>query len=106
MITNGILCFYENTPTGCLKPDCTFIHSRPRMNLRNPSAVIRRKIYFYLELIIFMYVFPLFFFIAPSTNLIKKDATKSNVPSVASTAVPQATPGVSSTVSPPQPTSS
>ncbi|UJR35487.1 hypothetical protein I4U23_028241 [Adineta vaga] len=38
-VGNGILCFYENTPMGCLKPDCTFVHSRPRMHLRNTSAI-------------------------------------------------------------------
>ena len=43
MVGNGILCFYENTATGCLKPECTFIHSRPRVHLRNNPSVIRRK---------------------------------------------------------------
>jgi len=38
----GVPCLYENTATGCLKPECVFIHSRPRVNLRN-SPTIQRK---------------------------------------------------------------
>ncbi len=45
MVSNGILCFYENTPTGCLKPECTFIHSRPRINLRTTPTIRRKKIF-------------------------------------------------------------
>ncbi|CAF0864086.1 unnamed protein product [Adineta ricciae] len=39
MIGNGILCFYENTPMGCLKLECTFIHSKPRTHLRNAPVI-------------------------------------------------------------------
>ncbi|CAF1368691.1 unnamed protein product [Adineta ricciae] len=38
-IGNGILCFYENTPMGCLKLECTFIHSKPRTHLRNAPVI-------------------------------------------------------------------
>lgn len=69
MTSNGILCFYENTPTGCLKPECTFIHSRPRVNLRDSPTIRRKKISF--EYYLFIYRF-----IASSTNLVKNDATK------------------------------
>ncbi len=41
-ISNGMKCFYENTPMGCLKLDCTFVHLRSRSNLRN-SPTLRRK---------------------------------------------------------------
>jgi hypothetical protein len=69
MVHNGILCFYENTPTGCLKPECTFIHSRPRMNLRNTTPVIRPVL----------------------NSPIKNDITKPIANSTLSTAIPQPT---------------
>ncbi|CAF0790558.1 unnamed protein product [Rotaria sordida] len=81
MISNGILCFYENTATGCLKLDCTFIHSRPRMNLRNTS-IIRPT----------------------STNLIKKDATKSIVNNTPSIGIPQTTSVSNANINSSQPT--
>ncbi|CAF3412578.1 unnamed protein product [Rotaria socialis] len=77
MISNGILCFYENTPTGCLKVDCTFVHSRPRMTSRT-AATIRPS----------------------STNLINKDATKPIVSSVLPTVIPQTTPTSNSSINP------
>ena len=46
VVNNGITCFYENTPMGCLKPDCTFVHLRPRPNLRSPSTSRRKKFFF------------------------------------------------------------
>ncbi|CAF1204585.1 unnamed protein product [Adineta steineri] len=67
MVNNGILCFYENTPTGCLKLDCTFIHSRPRMNLLNPSTI--RPV---------------------TTNFVRKDVTKSLITNIPSTDIPEA----------------
>ncbi|CAF2389470.1 unnamed protein product [Rotaria sp. Silwood2] len=54
IINNGISCFYENTPMGCLKLDCTFVHSRPRPTVRNPSTLR-----------------------SSATNLVNKDAIKS-----------------------------
>ncbi|CAF0785439.1 unnamed protein product [Rotaria sordida] len=81
MISNGILCFYENTATGCLKLDCTFIHSRPRMNLRNTS-IIR----------------------STSTNLIKKDAIKSIVNNTPSIGIPQTTSVSNANINSSQPT--
>ncbi|CAF0985531.1 unnamed protein product [Rotaria magnacalcarata] len=77
LISNGILCFYENTPTGCLKVDCTFIHSRPRVTSRT-AATIRPS----------------------STNLIKKDATKPIVSSVLPTVIPQTTPTSNTSINP------
>ncbi|CAF1124354.1 unnamed protein product [Rotaria sordida] len=71
-INNGITCFYENTPMGCLKLDCTFVHLRPRPTLRNPST-----------------------FRPSTTNLVNKDAIKSttitNSPSTPSNNIPQIT---------------
>jgi hypothetical protein len=43
VISSGITCFYENTPMGCLKLDCTFVHLRPRPNIRNSSTTRRKK---------------------------------------------------------------
>ncbi|CAF0760667.1 unnamed protein product [Rotaria sp. Silwood1] len=80
-ITNGILCFYENTAMGCLKLDCTFIHSRPRMNLRNTSTIR-----------------------PSSTNLIKKDATKPLVNNTLSTGIQQTKPVPSANINSSQPT--
>ncbi|CAF3937838.1 unnamed protein product [Rotaria sp. Silwood2] len=81
MISNGILCFYENTAKGCLKLDCTFIHSRPRMNLRNTSTIR-----------------------PSSTNLITKDATKSIVNNTLSIGISQTTPVPNSNINSSQPT--
>lgn len=65
MISNGIMCFYENMPTGCLKVDCTFIHTRPRVHLTNPSLVR-----------------------SSSMNLIKKEVSKSPSTSTPPVSIP------------------
>ncbi|CAF0848848.1 unnamed protein product [Adineta ricciae] len=52
-ISNGVSCFYENTPMGCLKPDCTYVHLRARPMSR-ASSIVRSS----------------------ATNLVNKDATK------------------------------
>ncbi|UJR10445.1 hypothetical protein I4U23_014649 [Adineta vaga] len=54
--SNGISCFYENSSMGCLKPDCIYVHLRPRPHLRNSSTVR-----------------------SSATNLINKDAIKTPI---------------------------
>ena len=69
-MSNGIKCFYENSPTGCLKPDCTFFHTRSRLNIRNSSSP-RRKKHFY-----FVIRYSFNEFLASTTNLVNKDVIK------------------------------
>ncbi|CAF1267867.1 unnamed protein product [Adineta steineri] len=38
-VNNGITCAYENSPTGCLNPNCTFFHLRSRPNSRSSLNV-------------------------------------------------------------------
>jgi hypothetical protein len=89
MLASGILCFYENTPMGCLKLDCTFVHSRPRAHI-NSSARVRCKTMrsncidiSTKDICVYLVVFV---FLATMTNLVNKDAIKpvTGTPSVTS----------------------
>ena len=36
-----IPCYWENTPSGCLKPHCAFQHSKPRPTLKSAVERVR-----------------------------------------------------------------
>ena len=86
MVSNGIMCFYENMPTGCLKVDCTFIHTRPRVHLTNPSLV---RCTWIVKILLHNLNSSMFLLnLASSMNLIKKEVSKSPSSSTPPVSIP------------------
>ncbi|CAF1161535.1 unnamed protein product [Adineta ricciae] len=81
-ISNGMSCFYENTPMGCLKPDCTYVHLRPRPMSR-ASSIVRSSV----------------------TNLVNKDAMKPSTVTTSPSVEPASTTPTNPSVPPPVETS-
>ena len=73
--------------TGCLKPDCPFMHSRSRLNLRNPTIPRRKSCVRHCQS---NSNYPLFIQLASTTNLINNDVSKATIPNtiISTTPVP------------------